>query len=55
MSQAGIAIIYTPRRFYIFMRRTTPVEPFEPAEPLSHAIKGGTPHGLPLKFESRDD
>ena len=24
----------------IFMRRTTPVEPLEPAEPLSHAIKG---------------
>ena len=43
MSQAGIAIIYTPRRFYIFMRRTTPVEPFEPIEPaesLSPTIKG---------------
>ena len=23
-----------------FMRRTTPVEPSEPAEPLSHAIEG---------------
>ena len=35
--------MYTPRRFYIFMRRTTPFEPLEPidpAEPLSHTITG---------------
>ena len=37
---SGIATIYTLRRFYIFMRRTNPFEPLEPAEPLSHAIKG---------------
>ncbi len=33
----------TPRRFPIFMRRTTPVEPIEPIEPappLSQTIKG---------------
>ena len=39
----GIAIIYTPRRFPMIMRRTIPTEPsepVEPAEPLSHAIKG---------------
>ena len=33
----------SPRRFYIFMRRTTPALPselVEPAEPLSHVIKG---------------
>ena len=43
MTPSGIATIYTPRRFYILMRRTAPVEPsepVEPAEPLSHAIKG---------------
>ena len=43
MPPSGIATIYTPWRFYIFMRRTTPVEPsepVEPAEPLSHVIKG---------------
>ena len=43
MPPSGIATIYTPRRFYFFMRRTTPLEPFEPfepAEPLSHVIKG---------------
>ncbi len=35
--------MYTPRRFHIFMRRTTPFEPLEPidpAEPLSHTITG---------------
>ncbi len=40
------------------MRRTIPFEPsepIEPAPPLSHTIKGGTPHGLTLKFESRDE
>ncbi len=31
---------YTLRRFYSIMRRTTPFEPVEPAEPLSYAIKG---------------
>ena len=43
MLLSGIAIIYTPRRFPMIMRRTTPAEPSEPAEsaePLSHAIKG---------------
>lgn len=43
MLLSGIAIIYTPRRFLMIMRRTTPAEPsetVEPAEPLSHAIKG---------------
>ena len=43
MLLSGIAIIYTPRRFPMIMRRTTPTEPsepVEPAEPLSHAIKG---------------
>ena len=40
MLLSGIAIIYTPRRFPMIMRRTTPAEPVEPAEPLSHAIKG---------------
>ena len=43
MLLSGIAIIYTSRRFPIIMRRTTPAEPsesVEPAEPLSHAIKG---------------
>ena len=52
MPPLGIATIYTSRRFYIFMRRTTPVEPSEPSEPiepfepvepapsLSNAIKG---------------
>ena len=42
MPPSGIATIYTPRRFHIFMRRTNPfepVEPTEPAEPLSYAIK----------------
>lgn len=37
MLLSGIAIIYTPRSFPMIMRRITPVEP---AEPLSHAIKG---------------
>ena len=38
--------MYTLRRFYSIMRRTTafgpvePVEPTEPAEPLLYAIKG---------------
>ena len=35
--------IYTPRRFYILMRHTTPAlpsEPVEPAEPISYVIKG---------------
>ncbi len=35
--------IHTLRRFYIFMRRTTPAEPSEPVEPappLSQTIKG---------------
>ena len=35
--------IKTPRRFHIFMRRTTavePSEPVEPAEPISYVIKG---------------
>lgn len=27
--------LYTLRRFYIFMRRTTPVEPVEPVEPIA--------------------
>ena len=43
MLLSGIAIIYTPRRFSMIMRRTIPTEPsepVEPAEPLSHAIKG---------------
>ena len=43
MPPSGIAAIYTPRRFHIFMRRTTPVEPsepVEPAEPISYVIKG---------------
>lgn len=46
MLLSGIAIIYTPLRFPMIMRRTTPSEPsepsepVEPAEPLSHAIKG---------------
>ena len=40
MLLSGIAIIYTPRRFPMIMRRTTPAEPAESAEPLSHAIKG---------------
>ena len=43
MLLSGIAIIYTPRRFPMIMRRTTLAEPSEPAEPaelLSHAIKG---------------
>ena len=43
MLLSGIAIIYTPRRFPMIMRRTIPTEPsepVEPAEPLSHAIKG---------------
>ena len=34
--------MYTPRRVHIFMRRTTPAlpsEPAPPAEPLSHVIK----------------
>ena len=47
---SGIATIYTLRRFYIFMRRTNP---FEPLEPLSHAIKGRS--APEAKFESRDD
>ena len=34
---SGIAIIYTSRRFPIFMRRTTPVEPIEPIEPIEPA------------------
>ena len=40
----------TPRRFHIFMRRTTPVEPLEPIEPappLSQTIKG-RPEGRAL-------
>ena len=43
MAAHGIATIYTLRRFYILMRRTAPALPIdliEPAEPLSHAIKG---------------
>ena len=32
-----------------------PVEPTEPAEPLSNAIKGWHVLGLTLKFESRDE
>ena len=38
--------IKTPRRFHIFMRRTSavepsePSEPVEPAEPISYVIKG---------------
>ena len=43
MPPSGIATTYTPRRFHIFMRRTTPVEPsepVEPAKPLSQTIKG---------------
>ena len=43
MPPSGIATIYTPRRFHIFMRRTNPIEPLEPIEPappLSYAIKG---------------
>ena len=51
MLLSGIAIIYTPRRFHIIMRRTIPAEPsepVEPAEPLSHAIHGRPAHGLTL-------
>ena len=42
--------IHTLRRFYIFMRRTTPAEPsepIEPAPPLSQTIKG-RPEGRAL-------
>ena len=38
------------RRFPIFMRRTTPAEPSEPAPPLSQTIKGQHPPNL----EGRD-
>ena len=45
--------IHTLRRFYIFMRRTTPAEPSEPVEPappLSQTIKGRQhAHGLTQK------
>ena len=40
---SGIAIIYTPRRFYIFVRRTFPFEPIEPAKPSE-------PDNIPCKF-----
>ena len=52
---SGIATIYTPRRFYIFMRRTNPfepLEPLEPAEPLSHAIKGRSAPGANPEVDS---
>ena len=53
-------MIYTLRRFHMIMRRTTPTEPIEPIEPIEPAFlfhpqsKGAPPHGLTLKFESRD-
>ena len=40
MLLSGIAIIYTPRRFPMIMRRTTPILPIGPAEPLSRGIGG---------------
>ena len=54
MLLSGIAIIYTPRRFPMIMRRTTPTESSEPAEPaelLSHAIKGRHAFGLTPNLE----
>ena len=54
MLLSGIAIIYTPRRFPMIMRRTTPAEPsepVEPAEPLSHAIHGRPAYGLTPNLE----
>ena len=51
MPAHGITIIYTSRRFYIFMGRTEPVELVEPtelAEPLLHTIKGRHAHELTL-------
>jgi len=49
---SGIATIYTPRRFYMVMRRTNPFEPLEPAEPLSHAIKGRSAPGANSEVDS---
>ena len=43
--------MYTPRRFHIFMRRTTPFEPLEPMTPLNlfrTQSQDSTPHELPL-------
>lgn len=49
----GIAIIYTSRRFPIFMRCTAPVEPVEPIEPFHLQSMGR--HAPWDKFESRDE
>ena len=32
-------MIYTPRRFHMIMRRTTPTEPIEPIEPAPSFIR----------------
>ena len=44
--------MYTPRRFYIFMRRTTPAEPIEPVEPLSQTIHERPAYGLTPSHQS---
>ena len=50
MLLSGIAIIYTPRRFPMIMRRTTPTEPSEPVEPATQS-RDGTPYGLTPNLE----
>ena len=54
MLLSDIAIIYTPRRFPMIMRRTTPAEPsepVEPAEPFRTQSRDGTPYGLTPNLE----
>ena len=53
MTPSGIATIYTPRRFYIFMRRTTiPNSSFE--QSFHPQSKGGTPNELTLNPSSKN-
>ena len=52
-AQTGNLISWKPLGIasYILRRPALPIDLIEPAEPLSHAIKGALPHGLTLNPE----